>query len=139
MALFPKPDENNDNQEILSQLVTRLNDVDRRLRIVEQAISNQKLNINNLNENLINNRKDTERQIGTYDKKLEAFTAKISEVEAAVQAIREEMKKLPTTSELAEFRTKSLLDSEIEKGDSNLDLALDTLEKHGSSLKEELE
>lgn len=138
MALFPQPDQKDQGQEIITQLVTRLNDVDRRLRIVEQAISNQKLNINNLNENFVNNRKDTERIVKTFEDKLESFIHKIVEVEKKVQEMTGEMQKLPTTAELAELRTRSILSSEIEKGDSNLDLAMDTLEEHGASLDEEL-
>jgi len=139
MALFPQPEENENNQEIISQLVTRLNDVDRRLRIVEQAFSNQKQIINNLNDNLIKNRKETERRVGSAEEKINGFLKKVTELEQKVAVMSEEMKKLPTTAELAEFRTRSILDSEIEKGNANLDVAMDTLEKHGASLDEELE
>ncbi len=139
MALFPQPEENENNQEIITQLVTRLNDVDRRLRIVEQAFSNQKQIINNLNDNLIKNRKETERRVGSAEEKINGFLKKVTELEQKVAVMSEEMKKLPTTAELAEFRTRSILDSEIEKGNANLDVAMDTLEKHGASLDEELE
>jgi len=138
MALFPKPEESDENQEIIAQLVARLNDVDRRLRIAEQAISNQKLNINNLNENFVNNRKDTERTVGSFDERIEGFNAKIAGIERQVQEMAEALKKMPSSSELAELKTKSILSSEIGKGGTDLDTALNALEKHGGSLEEEL-
>jgi len=138
MSIFPQPEESNENQEVLSQLVTRINDIDRRLRIVEQAISNQKLNINNLNENFISHRKDTERRIDVFDQKLDSLVEQLTEIQKKVELMADEMKRLSTAAELSELKTKSILSSEIEKGSSNLDLALDALERHGNSLEEEL-
>ena len=138
MALFQQPDKADNSQEILAQLVTRLNDVDRRLRIAEQAISNQKLNINNLNENFINSRKEMEHNIGGFGEKLNGIVQKLAEIEKKVLMMAEEMRKLPTTAELAELKTRSIISSGFEKGPSNLNVALDTLEEEGASLEDEL-
>ena len=142
MALFPQPEENTEQDKIIAQLVHRLNDVDRRLRMVEQTMDNNKVNTNNLNENFVNHQKDTTGKLQAVQQKNAEIESRLGAVEAKLSQLLSEIRTMPPPKAGggAEEPLQAAAAGEPvpEEVGSDLDSALSTLEKHTGTIEDEL-
>lgn len=108
MALFsqqPQPQQDPETQKILNELIRRINDIDRRVRITEQVNLTQKEMLDNLSNNLIKLRKDLLDRIKEMEQARSASAEKMHAMEARMAEVSKKIDKLPSGEEFAELKS----------------------------------
>ena len=138
MPLFPQPEQDSEQDKIIAQLVHRLNDVDRRLRVAEQIVDNGKVNANNLNENFVNHQKETDQRLSVVQQKTTEMEKRLGAIETKMTQLLSEIRGMPKTKAVAAPIHETKTEAVPEEVETDLDSALSTLEKHTGTLEDEL-
>lgn len=137
MPMFSQPQSGQQNpfeeqQKVLNEIVRRVNDIDRRVRLNEQATLNQKQTIDNMNENFVKLRDEILERIRVVEAK--AGIERLEMVEKSLKEMKEKSEGIPTRAELAKLR--NLLSAASPNKESELDDALLAIEMLVGSKKE---
>lgn len=129
MAVFDKPKKEPAESDVTRDLIHRLNDVDRRLRINEQTDSNQQLNLNSINENMMGFKKAVNNKLEKIDDALSGHVKRLQDMEKMVKSFSARVEKLPTAAEMSAIKTKKTIEENLSSQEGDLDIALSTIEK----------
>ncbi len=134
MPIFSQPQDGQSNpfeeqQKVINEIVRRVNDIDRRVRLNEQENMNQKQTINNMNENFVKLRDEILERIKNVEEK--AGLDKIEMMEKTLNLIKEKAEAMPSRVEMAKI--KSFVASAAPKEGTELDDALLAIEMLGGS------
>ena len=134
MPIFSQPQDGQSNpfeeqQKVINEIVRRVNDIDRRVRLNEQENMNQKQTINNMNENFVKLRDEILERIKNVEEK--AGLDKIEMMEKTLNEIKEKAEAMPSRVEMAKI--KNFVASAAPKEGSELDDALMAIEMLGGS------
>ncbi len=107
MALFSQQQpvqQDQETQKILNELIRRINDMDRRVRITEQVSLTQKEMLDNLSNSIIKLRKDLLDRIKEIEQARSANAEKMHAMEARLEEVSKKVGKLPSSEEFAELK-----------------------------------
>jgi len=108
MDLFSKQQpvqQDQETQKILNELIRRINDMDRRVRITEQVSLTQKEMLDNFSNNLIKLRKDMLDRIKEIETARSANAEKMHAIDAKMDEVSKKIGKLPSSEEFAELKS----------------------------------
>lgn len=108
MDLFSKQQpvqQDQETQKILNELIRRINDMDRRVRITEQVSLTQKEMLDNLSNSIIKLRKDLLDRIKEIELARSANAEKMHAMEARLEEVSKKVGKLPSSEEFAELKS----------------------------------
>ncbi len=115
-------------EKIMTELLHRINEIDRRLRINEQTDSNQDITVNNLNTNFVKFRKETKDSLSKFEALLRELKSTVESSSADVKRLSSKVDGLPTAAEIASLKTLTSAEGHEQKK-SELDIGLSALEK----------
>ena len=130
MALFSQSAQpsqvDSETQKTINELIRRLNNIDRRVRISEQMMVTQKQLLDNTGGNLIKLRKDMAERIKSIETSRSEIAQGFHELEEKVKALSLKIESLPSKQHLSELKTTIDLQKPSES-ESSLDDALELL------------
>lgn len=130
MALFSQSAQPSqvdaETQKTINELIRRLNNIDRRVRISEQMMVTQKQLLDNTGGNLIKLRKDMAERIKSIETSRSEISQGFHELEEKVKALSLKIESLPSKQHLSELKTTVDLQKPSES-ESSLDDALELL------------
>lgn len=104
-ALFIRADVvlNVPQQDIINQVVDRVNDFNRRIRDLEEKIRNMNARVNTLDESLLNKHQDLENQISEVEDEIGEIRDRLANIEVDVKELNREKRKFVTEQDLDEI------------------------------------
>lgn len=138
MPIFSQPKSGQPNpfeeqQKVINEIIRRVNDIDRRVRLNEQANLNQKQTIDNMNENFVKLRGEVMDRIKNVESK--AGLDKIDSIERSLKDVKGKIDAMPSRAEIAKMR--SFIATAMPSTGSELDDALAALEMLIGKVKKE--
>jgi CII-binding regulator of phage lambda lysogenization HflD len=88
---------------ILNEVIERVNDDTQRLRVLEQSSESLLSRMNMLEQAMLQNRKESQKNLGETAAKISALDERLAKSENTVKEIISHMKKLVTESQLKEL------------------------------------
>ncbi len=130
MALFSQSSQpqqvDAETQKTINELIRRLNNIDRRLRINEQTIVTQRQLLDNTGGNLIKLRKDMTERMKSLESSRSELSQKLHELDTKMDELSSKVRSLPSKEHLSEIKTTIDLQSPSE-AEPDLDEALKLL------------
>ena len=99
---FEKPDQSN---QVLSELVNRINEDRRRIRMIEQSIDRIESSINALERNLLNQNADMKISLDRIDNKIADMSTRLTTLEADVNRYTKLVSKAATKMEIKQLES----------------------------------
>lgn len=105
MDLPTLPFEKHDDKNLGAELVTRMNDSTRRIRIIEQRIDRLENSIEALQENTLTQLNDLRLSLDKINDKFASVSEKLLNIEGEILRISKELSKSATKRELKQMET----------------------------------
>ncbi len=105
MDLPTLPFEKHDDKNLGAELVTRMNDSTRRIRIIEQRIDRLENSIEALQENALTQLNDLRLSLDKINDKFASVSEKLLNIEGEILRISKELSKSATKRELKQMET----------------------------------
>ncbi|MFB6292537.1 MAG: hypothetical protein ABEI58_04050 [Candidatus Nanohaloarchaea archaeon] len=90
-------------QDLINQVVDRVNDFNRRMRDIEEKVRNLTARVNNLDESLLNKTKSLSDDIQELEDEIEDVRDRIANMEVDIKEINREKRKFVSSQELEEI------------------------------------
>lgn len=140
-ALFIQADVdlNVPQQDIINQVVDRVNDFNRRIRDLEEKIRNMNARVNTLDESLLNKHQELEDQIQEVEDEIGEIRDRLANLEVDVKELNREKRKFVTEQNLDEIENYIELMNPINSGFVTKKQAKELFESNKGLSKEEVE
>ena len=103
MAVFGKsPDEK--RQRIMTDMINRVNENVRRLRVIEQKIQAIDMRINSIEQNMMSHNKNIQKSLSERDLRISNLEDRISKIETTSKEILKQLKLVATKSNVEEVK-----------------------------------
>lgn len=99
---FEKPDQ---SKQVLGELVNRINEDRRRIRLIEQSIDRIESSINALERNLLNQNADMKISLDRVDNKISDMTTRLTTLEADINRYTKLVSKAATKMEIKQLES----------------------------------
>lgn len=90
-------------QDLLNQIVNRVNDFNRRIRDLEEKVRNLNARVNTLDDSLLNKTKDLSNNIQDLEEEISQVRDRLANMEVDIKEINREKRKFVTSNELEEM------------------------------------
>ncbi len=90
-------------QDLLNQVVDRVNDFNRRMRDIEEKVRNMNARVNNLDESLLDKTQGLNDDIQDLEDELQQVRDRIANLEVDIQELNREKRKFVSSQELDEI------------------------------------
>ncbi|MFB6145986.1 MAG: hypothetical protein ABEJ99_05815 [Candidatus Nanohaloarchaea archaeon] len=90
-------------QDLINQIVNRVNDFNRRVRNLEEKIRNLNARVNTLDDTILNKTKDISNDMQDLEEDLSELRDRIANMEVDIKEINREKRKYVTSQELEEI------------------------------------
>ncbi|MBN2042603.1 MAG: hypothetical protein JW754_02250 [Candidatus Aenigmarchaeota archaeon] len=104
MAVFGKSDAQG-SQRIVSEMINKINDNIRRLRVVEQRISSLDIRTNSMEQSILSQNKNMQKMFKERDVKITAMEDRLFKMETMMKEMVKQMKMMATKSNIDELKT----------------------------------
>ncbi len=104
MAVFGK-DSGQGSQRIISEMINKINDNMRRLRVVEQQLKSLDVRVNSVEQSMLSQKKNLKKLLGERDEKTTSLESRIFKIESTMKEMVKQMKTNATKSDIEELKT----------------------------------
>ncbi len=104
MAVFGK-NEAQGSQRIVSEMINKINDNIRRLRVIEQRIKSLDIRTNSIEQNILGQNKNMQKMFRERDAKITSMEDRIFKMETVMKEMVKQMKMMATKSSIDELKT----------------------------------
>ncbi|EHK02338.1 hypothetical protein HRED_01706 [Candidatus Haloredivivus sp. G17] len=91
------------DQQIINQIIDRVNDFNRRVRDLEEKIRNLNARVNTLDDTVLEKNKDLSGDIQDLEDEMEQLRDRIANMEVDIKEVNREKRKYVTSSEIEEI------------------------------------
>lgn len=91
-------------QDLINQIVNRVNDFNRRVRDLEEKLRNLNARVNTLDESLLNKTKSISNDIQELEDEIEGVRDRVANLEVDIKEINREKRKFVSEQELEEMQ-----------------------------------
>ena len=104
MAVFGKSDAQG-SQRIVSEMIGKINDNIRRLRVIEQKMNSLDIRTNSIEQNILSQNKNMQKMFRERDAKITAMEDRVFKMETMMKEMVKQMKMMATKSNIDELKT----------------------------------
>ena len=104
MAVFGK-NEAQGSQRMVSEMINKINDNIRRLRVIEQRIKSLDIRTNSIEQNILGQNKNMQKMFNERDVKITAMEDRVFKMETVMKEMVKQMKMMATKSNIDELKT----------------------------------
>lgn len=126
-------------QDLINQVVNRVNDFNRRIRDLEEKIRNMNARVNTLDESLLDKHEELENQIQDLEDEVGEMRDRIANIEVDVKELNREKRKWVTETEIDEIENYMKLMNPINSSFATKKQVEDLLADNKGVSKEEVE
>lgn len=119
------------DQQIINQIIDRVNDFNRRVRDLEEKIRNLNARVNTLDDTVLEKNKDLGKDIQDLEDEMEQLRDRVANMEVDIKELNREKRKFVTSSEIQEIEnymelmnpinSSFVTENQLEKRSSGLD------------------
>lgn len=91
------------DQQIINQIIDRVNDFNRRVRDLEEKIRNLSARVNTLDDTVLEKNKDLGNDIQDLEDEMEQLRDRVANMEVDIKELNRERRKFVTSSEIEEI------------------------------------
>ena len=91
------------DQQIINQIIDRVNDFNRRVRDLEEKIRNLNARVNTIDDTVLEKHKDLSREIQELEDDLSQVRDRVANMEVDIKEINREKRKFVTSTEIEEI------------------------------------
>ncbi|MFP4229571.1 MAG: hypothetical protein ACLFRK_00340 [Candidatus Nanohaloarchaea archaeon] len=91
------------DQQIINQIIDRVNDFNRRVRDLEEKIRNLNARVNTLDDTVLEKNKDLSSDIQDLEDEMEQLRDRVANMEVDIKELNREKRKFVTSSEIDEI------------------------------------
>lgn len=103
MAVFGKSDDE-ENKRIITDLINRVNENVRRLRVIEQKMMAINTRINSVEQNLVSYNKNMQKSLSDRDVRISGLEDRLGKVETTAKEILKQLKLVATKTNVEELK-----------------------------------
>ncbi|MFB6182724.1 MAG: hypothetical protein ABEI78_01535 [Candidatus Nanohaloarchaea archaeon] len=123
------------DQDLLNQIVNRVNDFNRRIRDLEEKVRNLNARVNTLDDSLLDKTQDLEDEIQDLRDDLGDLRDRVANMEVDIKEINREKRKFVSSQELEEIENYMDLMNPIQSNLVTKDKVEDMIEEHNEGNK----